>query len=145
MAHMYRRSPPVIWHKCRVLTVWPLTGDEIDVHGVAPQGDLMGYKPCSGLGSSTGTLGCTDTAIMLALEDAMSPRTVNGFPKPVAHVINLSLGGLVGRTHHPRLRQTMPLWPAPLSLLRPATMGRLVKPWVMRWTPPVLLRRNAPY
>ncbi|MDX1571233.1 MAG: S8 family serine peptidase, partial [Xanthomonadales bacterium] len=74
----------------------PLTADDEEVHGVAPQARLMGYQVCNGTGSASGTAGCLSTAIMLALEDSVSPRTLTGQPKPVAHVINLSLGGSGG-------------------------------------------------
>lgn len=74
----------------------PLTEDDVEVHGVAPQAKLMGYSVCSNVGSTAGVYGCPATNILLALEDAVSPRTLTGFPKPVAHVINLSLGGAGG-------------------------------------------------
>lgn len=74
----------------------PLTGDDQPIHGVAPQARLMGYKVCSGAGSAAGVFGCLTTSIILAIEDSVSPRTLNSFPKPVAHVINLSLGGSGG-------------------------------------------------
>ena len=74
----------------------PLTADDEEVHGVAPQARLMGYQVCNGPGSASGTAGCLSTAIMLALEDSVSPRTLTGQAKPVAHVINLSLGGSGG-------------------------------------------------
>ncbi|HKS27023.1 MAG TPA: S8 family serine peptidase [Pyrinomonadaceae bacterium] len=65
----------------------PGTGDEVRVHGVAPQARLMGYKVCLGVGS------CLSTSTIMAIEDAVSPQTLTLQPKPVAHVINLSLGG----------------------------------------------------
>ncbi len=65
----------------------PGTTDDIRLHGVAPQARLMGYKVCLGVGS------CISTSTILAIEDAVSPVTLNLQPKPVAHVINLSLGG----------------------------------------------------
>lgn len=76
----------------------PLTGDEHPIHGVAPQAKILSYKVCSDALSITGSLGgpvggCVSAAITMALEDSMSPTTINGFPKPVAHVINMSLGG----------------------------------------------------
>lgn len=74
----------------------PLTGDDVEVHGVAPQAKLMGYSVCSNVGSTAGVFGCPAANILLALEDAVSPRTLTGFSKPVAHVINLSLGGAGG-------------------------------------------------
>jgi Subtilase family/PA domain len=66
------------------------TADDIKIHGVAPQARLMGYKVCADVGS------CPDAATILAVEDAVSPFTLTGSPKPVAHVINLSLGGAGG-------------------------------------------------
>ena len=69
------------------------SADDVPLHGVAPQAKLMGYKVCSGVGSASATVGCLGTSIQLALEDAVSPVTLTGFPKPVAHVINMSLGG----------------------------------------------------
>ncbi|HKQ99601.1 MAG TPA: S8 family serine peptidase, partial [Pyrinomonadaceae bacterium] len=65
----------------------PGTADDIRLHGVAPQARLMGYKVCTGTGS------CLTAATNLAIEDAVSPRTLSLQPKPVADVINLSLGG----------------------------------------------------
>ena len=71
----------------------PNTADDIRVHGVAPQAKLMSYKVCSDAGSTAGVLGCLSSTIIMALEDSVSPFTVTGQPKPVAHVINMSLGG----------------------------------------------------
>jgi subtilisin family serine protease len=68
----------------------PGTGDDIRVHGVAPQARLMGYKVCTGTGS------CVGTSTILGIEDAVSPVTLTLQPKPIAHVINLSLGGVGG-------------------------------------------------
>ncbi|HVQ38631.1 MAG TPA: S8 family serine peptidase, partial [Pyrinomonadaceae bacterium] len=68
----------------------PGTADDIRVHGVAPQARLMGYKVCLGVGS------CLSTSTIMAIEDAVSPVSLNFQPKPVAHVINLSLGGSGG-------------------------------------------------
>ena len=68
----------------------PGTGDDIRVHGVAPQARLMGYKVCLGVGS------CVSASTILGIEDAVSPVTLTLQPKPVAHVINLSLGGVGG-------------------------------------------------
>ncbi|HYO92590.1 MAG TPA: S8 family serine peptidase, partial [Pyrinomonadaceae bacterium] len=65
----------------------PGTADDVRVHGVAPQARLMGYKVCLGVGS------CVSTSTIMAIEDAVSPQTLTLQPKPVAHVINLSLGG----------------------------------------------------
>jgi subtilisin family serine protease len=68
----------------------PGTADDVRVHGVAPQARFMGYKVCLGVGS------CPSVGTIMAIEDAVSPRTLTLQPKPVAHVINLSLGGSGG-------------------------------------------------
>jgi minor extracellular serine protease Vpr len=68
----------------------PGTADDVKLHGVAPQAKLMGYKVCAGVGS------CLSESTILALEDAVSPTTLTMQPKPVAHVINMSLGGAGG-------------------------------------------------
>src|SRR5829696_1969845 len=68
----------------------PGTADDIRLHGVAPQARLMGYKVCTGTGS------CVSASTILGIEDAVSPFSVTLQPKPVAHVINLSLGGSGG-------------------------------------------------
>ncbi len=68
----------------------PGTADDLRVHGVAPQAKLMGYKVCLGVGS------CVSSSTILAIEDAVSPVTLTLQPKPIAHVINLSLGGVGG-------------------------------------------------
>jgi len=68
----------------------PGTADDVRIHGVAPQAKLMGYKVCTGTGS------CLGEAITLALEDAVSPMTLTMQPKPIANVINMSLGGAGG-------------------------------------------------
>ncbi|MGX5175166.1 S8 family serine peptidase [Aliikangiella sp. IMCC44653] len=65
----------------------PNTSDDVPVHGVAPQSKLMGYQVCNVAGR------CLTPGTLLALEDAVSPRTLTGYAKPVADVINLSLGG----------------------------------------------------
>ena len=65
----------------------PGTADDVKIHGVAPQAKIMGYKVCTGTGS------CLVAATNLALEDAVSPFTLTNQPKPIADVINLSLGG----------------------------------------------------
>src|SRR5436190_5531913 len=65
----------------------PGTTDDVRIHGVAPQAKIMGYKVCTGTGS------CLVAATNLALEDAVSPFTLTMQPKPIANVINLSLGG----------------------------------------------------
>ncbi len=80
----------------------PGTTDDIRIHGVAPQARLMGYKVCTGTGS------CLNAATILAIEDAVSPYTLKAVgsnttggdvplvQKPIAHVINMSLGGAGG-------------------------------------------------
>lgn len=65
----------------------PGTADDVRLHGVAPQANLMGYKVCLAVGS------CLSTSTIMAIEDAVSPVTVDLQPKPIANVINLSLGG----------------------------------------------------
>jgi minor extracellular serine protease Vpr len=79
----------------------PGTADDIPLHGVAPQAKLMSYKVCSDTLSSAGEVagglgGCLTSNIIMALEDAVSPQTVDLQPKPVANVINMSLGGAGG-------------------------------------------------
>lgn len=78
----------------------PNTADDIRLHGVAPQAKLMSYKVCSDIKSTVSQVqpigGCESSNTIMALEDAMSPFTLTGQPKPVAHVINLSLGGSGG-------------------------------------------------
>ena len=64
----------------------PLTADDVSIHGVAPQAKIMGYKVLSTVGAGTAA------SIIMAVEDAVQPFTLAGYPKPVAHVINLSLG-----------------------------------------------------
>ncbi len=68
----------------------PGTADDKRLHGVAPQARLMGYKVCTGTGN------CVSASTIMAIEDAVSPLTLTLQPKPVAHVINLSLGGAGG-------------------------------------------------
>ncbi len=65
----------------------PNTADDVPVHGMAPQAKLMGYQVCNVAGR------CLSPATIMGLEDSVSPRTLTGHPKPVADVINLSLGG----------------------------------------------------
>lgn len=65
----------------------PNTADDTRGHGVAPQAKLMGYKVCTGTGN------CVSASTILGIEDAVSPTTLTLQPKPIAHVINLSLGG----------------------------------------------------
>jgi len=73
----------------------PGTADDVRIHGIAPQAKLMGYKTLSTVGT-----GLNPSTIM-AVEDAVQPFTVNGYPKPVAHVINLSLGSTVNDPNSP--------------------------------------------
>ena len=68
----------------------PGTADDVRIHGVAPQARLMDYKACDAAGS------CLSSDILMSIEDSVSPVTVTGFPKPIANVINLSLGGVGG-------------------------------------------------
>nr|MBA3766228.1 S8 family serine peptidase [Acidobacteriota bacterium] len=80
----------------------PGTADDVRLHGVAPQAKLMSYKVCSDIRSLPGSLGlpsvggCESADTIMALEDSVSPFTVTLQPKPVAHVINMSLGGAGG-------------------------------------------------
>jgi len=72
------------------------TPDGVRLHGVAPQAKLMGYPVCNAAGSCPGD-------VPLAIEDSASPFILVGagdgdaspttVPKPVADVINMSLGG----------------------------------------------------
>jgi subtilisin family serine protease len=68
----------------------PNTADDIRLHGVAPQAKLMGYKVCTGTGN------CVSASTILGIEDAVSPVSLTLQPKPIAHVINMSLGGAGG-------------------------------------------------
>jgi subtilisin family serine protease len=68
----------------------PGTADDKRLHGVAPQARLMGYKVCTGTGS------CVSASTILGIEDAISPVSLTMQPKPIAHVINMSLGGAGG-------------------------------------------------
>ena len=76
----------------------PLDGSA-NLHGVAPQAKLMSYKVCSDIESSVSQVqpigGCDSSNIIMAIEDAVSPFTLNNplLPKPIAGVINMSLGG----------------------------------------------------
>lgn len=87
------------------------TLDGIQLHGVAPQAKLMSYKVCSDIESTVSQVqpigGCDSANIIMALEDSVSPftlPTIQGnanpasalFPKPIAQVINMSLGGSGG-------------------------------------------------
>jgi subtilisin family serine protease len=78
----------------------PNTADDVRLHGVAPQAKIMSYTVCSTIQSTVSQVqpigGCASADTIMALEDAVSPFTVTGQPKPVAHVINLSLGGSGG-------------------------------------------------
>src|ERR1041385_571924 len=75
------------------------TMDGTRLHGVAPQAKLMSYKVCSDIESTISQVqpigGCDSSNIIMALEDAVSPFTLNNplLPKPIAGVINMSLGG----------------------------------------------------
>ena len=73
----------------------PLTADDLPIHGVAPQAKLMGYKVLSTVGSGV------SSSIIMAIEDAVQPFTLTGAPKPVAHVINLSLGNSANDPNYP--------------------------------------------
>ena len=90
----------------------PNTADDIRVHGVAPQAKIMSYKVCSDVGSTAAAvgvglpIGCQTADIVMAIEDSVSPFSLQradapvnlagGNSKPVAHVINMSLGGAGG-------------------------------------------------
>ena len=77
----------------------PNTADDVRLYGVAPQAKLMSYKVCSDVYSSIYAAsgiplgGCEAANTIMALEDSVSPFTLTGQQKPVAHVINMSLGG----------------------------------------------------
>ncbi len=73
----------------------PLTADDVSIHGVAPQAKIMGYKVLSTVGSGV------SPSIIMAIEDAVQPFTIAGYPKPVAHVINLSLGSTTNDPNYP--------------------------------------------
>lgn len=64
----------------------PGTADDLPIHGIAPQARIMAYKVLAGVGTGV------NASIIAAIEDAVQPRTITNQPKPVAHVINLSLG-----------------------------------------------------
>jgi subtilisin family serine protease len=76
----------------------PLDGSA-NLHGVAPQAKLMSYKVCSDIESTVSQVqpigGCDSSNIIMAIEDSVSPFTLNNplLPKPIAGVINMSLGG----------------------------------------------------
>ncbi len=73
----------------------PMTADDVSIHGVAPQAKLMGYKVLSTVGAGTAS------SMILAVEDAVQPFTIAGYPKPVANVINLSLGNTLNDPNFP--------------------------------------------
>lgn len=73
----------------------PLTADDVELHGVAPRARLMAYKTLSAAGA-----GLNPSTIM-AVEDAVQPFTITGYPKPVPHVINLSLGSTTNDPNSP--------------------------------------------
>lgn len=73
----------------------PMTADDVAIHGVAPQSKLMGYKVLSTVGSGV------SSSIIMAIEDAVQPFTLAGSPKPVAQVINLSLGNTSNDPNYP--------------------------------------------
>jgi len=64
----------------------PGTGDDVPIHGVAPQARIMAYKVLTSAGAGV------NASIIAAIEDAVQPRTITNQPKPVAHIINMSLG-----------------------------------------------------
>ena len=78
----------------------PGTADDINLHGVAPQAKLMSYNVCSAIKSTVSQVqpigGCEQADTIMALEDSVSPFTLTGQSKPIAHIINLSLGGAGG-------------------------------------------------
>jgi subtilisin family serine protease len=73
----------------------PGTADDISIHGVAPQARIMAYKSLTGVGTGV------QNSTMLAVEDAVRPFTLTGVPKPVPHVINLSLGNKTNDPNDP--------------------------------------------
>lgn len=73
----------------------PLTADDVAIHGVAPQAKIMGYKVLSTVGAGVAS------SIVMAIEDAVQPFTIAGYPKPVAHVINMSLGNTSNDPNYP--------------------------------------------
>jgi subtilisin family serine protease len=70
----------------------PGTGDDIPIHGVAPQARIMAYKVLTAAGAGV------NASIIAAIEDAVQPRTITNQPKPVAHIINMSLGSTAAAT-----------------------------------------------
>lgn len=73
----------------------PMTADDLPIHGVAPQAKLMGYKVLSTVGAGV------SSSIIMGIEDAVQPFTLAGSPKPVAQVINLSLGNTLNDPDYP--------------------------------------------
>src|ERR1051325_1264655 len=75
----------------------PHTADDIRLHEIAPQAKIMSYKVCSDIKSTVSQVqpvgGCDTSNIIMAIEDAISPFTLTNQSKPVAPVINMSLGG----------------------------------------------------
>lgn len=85
-------------HNAGVDSATGFGADDILLHGVAPQAKLMSYKVCSDVLSTEGGVGgpvggCLTSSIVMAIEDSVSPVTVTGYSKPIAHVISMSLGG----------------------------------------------------
>lgn len=78
----------------------PGNADDVRLHGVAPQAKIMSYKVCSDIKSTVSQVqpigGCEQADTIMAIEDSVSPFTLTGQSKPVAHVINMSLGGSGG-------------------------------------------------
>ncbi|HVG33351.1 MAG TPA: S8 family serine peptidase [Pyrinomonadaceae bacterium] len=78
----------------------PGTTDDVRLHGVAPQAKIMSYKVCSDIKSTVSQVqpigGCEQSDTIMAIEDSVSPVTLTGQSKPVALVINMSLGGAGG-------------------------------------------------
>lgn len=78
----------------------PNTADDIRLHGVAPQARIMSYKVCSDIKSTVSQVqpigGCEQADTIMAIEDSVSPFSLTGQAKPIAHVINMSLGGAGG-------------------------------------------------
>ncbi len=78
----------------------PNTADDPRLHGVAPQAKIMSYKVCSDIKSTISQVqpigGCEQSDTIMAIEDSVSPFSLTGQVKPVAHVINMSLGGAGG-------------------------------------------------
>lgn len=64
----------------------PGTADDVPIHGVAPQARIMAYKVLTAAGAGV------NASTIMAIEDAVQPRTITNQPKPVAHIINMSLG-----------------------------------------------------